>query len=504
MLIEPRQRVLLLVSVLAMFCIITCTATFARHLWKLKAEVETTFKSRHELTRQFVALQRDRVLVMHNLLVGRYEVGVEPGSRPLTLKQHPELGVWELQQHNAIAGSLTGMGELPLPLQVEREIHAALALDAQITPALELAEEVAWLYYQSRHNFIYIAPKISPAEFHFTPELYNSGYWLEGGEQTNPSRRLVLKGPYKDMAGKGWVITFARPVYSGDEFLGMVALDLSVNTLEHLTNVGAATGESMLISENDRLIARQSGFAPGVLLHPPLSTSLTEWDKGKDGDLWLSSWVIDDELWLVHRLTRAQLWRAAARDSVGVWFVVVLITILAIMSLRLQRTLAEVTRLTRVDPLTQAFNRRGFFESAEVAMAVAKRQQLSLAVLMMDIDHFKKINDTYGHAVGDAVLKQLGANLLNACRPSDVFCRWGGEEFIMLIALDKVENARDVAERMRSAAQRTRITTDNSPITLSGGLVILGSDEPLEEAINRADALLYQSKQEGRNRITYG
>jgi hypothetical protein len=140
-------------------------------LWKLKAEVETTFKSRHELTRQFVALQRDRVLVMHNLLVGRYEVGVEPGSRPLTLTQHPELGVWELQQHNAIAGSLTGMGELPLPLQVEREIHAALALDAQITPALELAEEVAWLYYQSRNNFIYIAPKISSAEFHLRPNF---------------------------------------------------------------------------------------------------------------------------------------------------------------------------------------------------------------------------------------------------------------------------------------------------------------------------------------------
>lgn len=117
------------------------------------------------------------------------------------------------------------------------------------------------------------------------------------------------------MVGKGWVITFARPVYSGDEFLGMVALDLSVNTLEHLTNVGAATGESMLISENDRLIARQSGFAPGVLLHPPLSTSLTEWDKGKDGDLWLSSWVIDDELWLVHRLTRAHAQRRPAHPD---------------------------------------------------------------------------------------------------------------------------------------------------------------------------------------------
>lgn len=338
MLFEPRQRVLLLISMLAMFCIVTCTATFARHLWQLKAEVENTFNSRLELTRQFVALQQQR----------------------------------------------------------------------------------------------------------------------------------------------------------------------DVSVLERLLTVGNATGESLLISKRDHPITRPSGFSAGREWLPPLRDGLSKWHEDPSGDLWLSSWVIEDELWLLHRLTREQLWQAAARDSVGVWFVVVLITILAIMSLRLQRTLAEVTRLTRVDPLTQAFNRRGFFESAEIAIAVAKRQQLSLAVLILDIDHFKKVNDTYGHAEGDAVLKQLGANLLNACRPSDVFCRWGGEEFIMLISLNKAENALDVAERVRTEGQRTRVAIDNSPITLSGGLVILAADENLEEAINRADALLYQSKQNGRNRITQG
>jgi diguanylate cyclase (GGDEF)-like protein len=255
------------------------------------------------------------------------------------------------------------------------------------------------------------------------------------------------------------------------------------HVFEQLLRVGNAVGESVLRDNHN---------------------SLAEWDKGETGDLWLRAWVIEGELMLVHRVTRAQLWQAAARDSIGLWFVVVLITMLAIMSLRLQRTLAEVTRLTRVDPLTQAFNRRGFFESAEIAMAVAARQQLSLAVLMLDIDHFKKINDTYGHAAGDAVLKQLGANLLHACRPSDVFCRWGGEEFIMLILLETAENALEVAERMRTAAQRTRVAADNSSITLSGGLVILGASETLEDAINRADELLYQSKQAGRNRITQG
>ncbi|MFC3116199.1 sensor domain-containing diguanylate cyclase [Cellvibrio fontiphilus] len=501
--VMSQQHTLMVIGVLVVICIILCVATFYHHTNQLKTEVEQTFKSRYELIHQFVALQRDRVQVMNNLFLGRYRVGVEPGAGELNVRDYPDLGVWALEREG-IAGSLTGAASLPLSAPVEREIHAALAMDAQITPALDLGQELAWLYYQSRNQFVYIAPPIAPEQFHFTPDIYTSGYWLEGGPEQNPGRRIILKGPYQDLAGKGWIVTFAQPVYIRDKFLGMVALDLNVYTLEKLTRVGAATGETMLISEHQRLIARESGFAPEVTLYPPLTPSLSPWDKGEQGDLWLSRWVVEGELWLVHRLTSTQLWQAAARESLGVWFVVTLVTILAIVSLRLQHSLAEVTRLTRVDPLTQALNRRGFFEAAETGIALAKRKGLSLAILMMDIDHFKKINDSYGHAQGDAVLKQLGAYLLKASRPFDVFCRWGGEEFIILIQLDHAADALNVAERIRAQAQRTRVPKDNSPITLSGGLVILGEEEPLEEAINRADELLYQSKQNGRNCITQG
>nr|WP_324257977.1 diguanylate cyclase [Cellvibrio fontiphilus] len=501
--VMSRQHTLMVIGVLVVICISLCAATFYRHINRLKTEVEQTFKSRYELIHQFVALQRDRVQVMNNLFLGRYQVGVEPGTDKHNVREYPALGVWALERED-IAGSLTGSASLPLSAPVEREIHAALAMDAQILPALELGQELAWLYYQSRNQFVYIAPQVTPEQFHFTPDIYTSGYWLEGGSEQNPQRRMILKGPYRDLAGKGWIVTFAQPIYVRDKFLGMVALDLSVHTLEKLTRVGAAAGETMLISEHQRLIARQSGFVPELTLYPPLTASLSPWDKGEQGDLWLSRWIIEDELWLVHRLTSAQLWHAAMRESLGVWFVVTLVTILAIVSLRLQRSLAEVTRLTRVDPLTQALNRRGFFEAAEGAIALAQRKGLSVAVLMMDIDHFKKINDSYGHAEGDLVLKQLGANLLKACRPFDVFCRWGGEEFIMLIQLDKPADARAVAERIRAQAQFTRIAADKSPITLSGGLVLLKEGEALEEAINRADELLYLSKQNGRNCITQG
>lgn len=504
MLVKLHARPTLFLSLVAFFCLLFCIAPLVRHHLQHKTQVEETFKSRHELVTKFVALQRDRITVMANLLADDYHSPNLPPPPASTLVPHAQPGVWQLQPEWPVAGVLTGMTAQPLSTAVEREMRAALRIDTQVGPALQYDPDIAWIYYLSAQQFIYIAPIPSAAPFYFSPQLYERGYWLEGGPEQNPARRMILKGPYEDLAGKGWIMTFAQPVYRGDQFMGMIALDMNVSTLEKLTNVGAAVGESMLISEHDRLIAKQSGFEAGVFVRPPLSLQLLEWDKGEEGDLWLSSPVVDNELWLVHRVKRSELLWASVRDSIGVWFVVMLFAALVVVSRSLYLSLAEVTRLTRVDPLTQALNRRGFYEAAGPLLAAAQRKSLPLAVLMMDIDHFKKVNDTYGHAEGDAVLKQLGSHLLKARRPSDVFCRWGGEEFIILLPLDKAEDALAVAERMRAKGQRTHISSDNSPVTLSGGLVLLQPDESLDQAIKRADELLYRAKQSGRNRIAQG
>ncbi len=118
----------------------------------------------------------------------------------------------------------------------------------------------------------------------------------------------------------------------------------------------------------------------------------------------------------------------------------------------------------------------------------------------MDIDHFKAVNDTYGHAIGDQVLRQAAHYMLKSARPFDLICRWGGEEFVVLMLLEDVDSATGVAERMRQQAQRARFA-EHRQVTLSGGLVLLNEGESLDMAIRRADALLYQAKQQGRNRI---
>jgi len=492
-----------LISILVVFILAACAASAIHHLRAVKDDVENTFISRNELVGKFVALQRDRVEIITNMLLAAYQSHALPSSSLFAIQQHSEQGFWQLKPANTIVGSVTGIGQKPLSPEIEHEINALLVLDTQIKSALELDKDMVRVYFLSASQFVYVAPATSAADFHFTPALYERAYWLDAGPAANKARRLIVSEPYEDEAGSGWIITFSQPVYADDQFLGIVGLDLRNRTLGQLIDVSTAPGESWLLGERGQVISRENEFRPGSIVRPPLSKELHDWRTDEFGDLWLSSPVLDDELWLTHRLTRSELYWAVARQSAGVWFLVVILSLLALLSLRLRKTLAEVTRLTRVDPLTQALNRRGFYEMATRIISIAQRKQLVLGVLMLDIDYFKKINDNFGHAEGDSVLKQVGDYVNKARRPSDIFCRWGGEEFLLLLLLDRAEDVVAVAERMRAEAQRTRIHTNDTHITLSGGLILMGANEPLEDAIKRADDLLYQSKQAGRNRITY-
>ncbi|MEM6532280.1 MAG: GGDEF domain-containing protein, partial [Myxococcota bacterium] len=158
--------------------------------------------------------------------------------------------------------------------------------------------------------------------------------------------------------------------------------------------------------------------------------------------------------------------------------------------------------LCRVDPLTELYNRRGFSEIGDALFAVAQRHHQPLSVLMIDIDHFKAINDTLGHVAGDAVLTQLGGLLESQRRQADVACRFGGEEFVLLLPNTTAECALRAAERLRHAIERLEVPgADRVPLTVSIGVsATVPNDPALTDVIERADAALYDAKQLGRNR----
>ncbi len=163
--------------------------------------------------------------------------------------------------------------------------------------------------------------------------------------------------------------------------------------------------------------------------------------------------------------------------------------------------IARLSRLTLLDPLTGALNRRGLEEG--YAPASVPTDEKRMAVLMVDIDHFKSINDAHGHLVGDEVLRGIARQLSRALRTSDAIVRYGGEEFLLLLADVTLAEALRVAERARRAieAQTTRVGAAKLQVTVSMGVEVQRHHEPLGATVERADAALYRAKRDGRNRV---
>ena len=171
----------------------------------------------------------------------------------------------------------------------------------------------------------------------------------------------------------------------------------------------------------------------------------------------------------------------------------------------LQRARAEgeVRRLATFDALTDLLNRRGFLKLGERTLAAARRGRRRSAALMLDLDHFKSVNDTFGHAAGDRVLRDFADVLRRSVRPADVLGRYGGEEFCALLPGVTREEALEVAERIRRGAAEACLGELPEPVTVSIGvaLVSLPAEGALESALELADKALYEAKAGGRNRV---
>ena len=156
------------------------------------------------------------------------------------------------------------------------------------------------------------------------------------------------------------------------------------------------------------------------------------------------------------------------------------------------------------DPLTGLSNRRNLLTLAEQVQAQAQRSHLPTALVIADIDHFKRINDQLGHDAGDQVLVHIGLLLSRTCRTQDIVARWGGEEFLILLPDTAGEDALALAERIRQTVAAQPLVYAHASITpaLSLGVAELEPGETLDSAIARADHALYQSKEDGRNRVT--
>jgi len=172
-----------------------------------------------------------------------------------------------------------------------------------------------------------------------------------------------------------------------------------------------------------------------------------------------------------------------------------------------RRRLTEMDQLVRTDLLTRIGNRKHIEGRLHAAIAEFENTQIPAGVLFMDIDHFKSVNDTYGHEAGDKALCMVASTFRHALRATDVIGRWGGEEFVAILYDTYDENTLfRAAEKVRrlTEASRLDINAQNLSVTISIGATRLYSNDTPESVIHRADQLMYRSKQAGRNRVTIG
>jgi diguanylate cyclase (GGDEF)-like protein/PAS domain S-box-containing protein len=176
-------------------------------------------------------------------------------------------------------------------------------------------------------------------------------------------------------------------------------------------------------------------------------------------------------------------------------------------TLNLRHQLQELRRTTQTDPLTGVGNRAYLEGQLRAALAEFEGSPAPVGLLFIDIDHFKKFNDTFGHALGDKVLQMVAATLRHNVRASDAVGRWGGEEFLVLLYnIESEPVLSSLANKLRTLVEYSRLDWEATPltVTISVGATLLQPDDTPESFVRRADLLMYKSKQTGRNRVTVG
>jgi len=164
----------------------------------------------------------------------------------------------------------------------------------------------------------------------------------------------------------------------------------------------------------------------------------------------------------------------------------------------------KLEQAANTDPMTGAYNRRYFYETARHMLSLARREHFDVMIVILDIDKFKNINDTYGHDVGDIIIKDLSSNIASTIRESDIFARFGGEEFVILLNNIDEENSIKFCNKLRLHIQDSKPYKDiQYTVSVGIGKVFDKDNNNVDYALKRADLALYAAKESGRNKVIY-
>jgi diguanylate cyclase (GGDEF)-like protein len=306
------------------------------------------------------------------------------------------------------------------------------------------------------------------------------------------------------------------PWYSA-EFDQLLAVALA--TLDESgTLIAANAGFLKLISaEGERPI----GACVARFLIQPDFTTIASYGAEADGTIYRGLMTVGEYMGTTRSL-RARIWRAHGELRLLAEYDIdelerLLDTVLELnheyaktqldlahINRKLEQREAQIVASSMTDPLTGVGNRRRLEQALAAEISRANGTGTRLCAIMADLDHFKRVNDTYGHVAGDSVLTAFGDLLRRHTRAIDIVARFGGEEFVVLTPNTDLENAVAIANRIRESLAACAIESLPDPVTASFGVAEMARDEPGSGLLRRADAALYEAKYSGRNRVAIG
>ena len=414
-------------------------------------------------------------------------------------------------------GNITGIGEIPTETEKRNEIILALQYYQFFSKYYDEIKDFAWIYYISENDFLSLYPWVDSSDFAYKKDLKQSPYYVLARPENNPSRANVWTPVYMDQVGKGLMVTLSAPIYDVDEFKGVVSIDLTNSRMEELIE---SDYDGYLLDIQNGIIATDTAYKCSeepLNLKNVLKLSDSEMEKWKNArvntlvsvksyyiyksDFQNAPWV------LVMAVPKYRIIMDAFLFTIPVLLICLLLAYSVLQNRLLKREndvrkKAEETirEIATTDQLTGLRNRHYLEAAIQVEFSRAERYKQPLSIIMMDLDHFKRVNDSYGHPVGDEVLKQTAETAGKVIRKSDIFVRFGGEEFIILLPKTDAEGAHELAEKIRIAMEEHEHEVAGK-VTASLGFTQWNVGEPIDYLLKKVDDALYFAKSSGRNRV---
>lgn len=412
--------------------------------------------------------------------------------------------------------NLTGFGGLENKKKLLHEMATSLELTQYFKIVKGFNKSLVRVYYVSKNNFATYYPFVWSDRFVFSKKMMDKELWKKALPENNEEGKLFFTSLHKDELKDRILVTVGHPFYYKNNFLGTVNLDIAVaGESLFLDSKNLHHGTYVIVDKSLNVIAASGleGFSSNTIYDAKelLNREILETPVTINDNISLNSQLVfvknfESAPWRLYYIIDKQTLYLSTYYYIGMMFLlVVLLFGVKVLFKRLAKSREEVAKQALTDPMTKLYNRRYIAEITPHLIGLAQRNNSDLSVIILDIDKFKNVNDTYGHQVGDDVIVALADVLMQETRKSDVVCRFGGEEFVILLPETPSDGAFAVAENLRKVVEKLEVPLDDGKtlhFTISMGVSIVSpEDKNFDAAITRADTALYEAKESGRNRV---